>query len=163
MGHREGKKAWEEQVQSSPAESTFDGRRSGEDRRKRATSPFSRYALIGRRTAARRGGEGVNSYVDRYSGKVMGVLVFIAGLCVLDALFTLLYLQRGGAEMNPLMDAAIRAGVIPFILIKCGLTFAGITFLCLHQNFRFVRLLMLTVLTLYVALMGYHYYVASLI
>jgi Domain of unknown function (DUF5658) len=138
-------------------------RYKGGDRRKRPTSPFSRYAFIGRRSAARRSGEGTNIYVDRYSGRVMAVLLLIAGLCILDALFTLLYLQRGGGEMNPLMDAAIQAGVIPFIVIKCGLTFAGITFLCLHKNFRFVRVIMASVLVLYVALMVYHYYVASII
>ena len=163
MSTREGDDAAEERVHSLPADVGWDGRRDSTDRRKRATSPFSRFALTGRRKGARRTGEGRNIYVDRYSGRVMGILVLIAGLCVLDALFTLLYLQRGGAEMNPLMDAAIRAGVAPFIIIKCGLTFAGITFLCLHKNFRFVRTIMLAVLALYVALMGYHYYVATLI
>ena len=153
----------EERVQSPAADVDWDGRRSTTDRRKRATSPFSRFSLGGRRKGARRSGAGVNIYVDRYSGRVMASLMLIAGLCVLDALFTLLYLQRGGAELNPLMDAAIRAGVAPFIIIKCGLTFAGITFLCLHKNFRFVRAIILAVLILYVALMGYHYYVASLI
>ena len=153
----------EERVQIPPAEISWESRRSGGDRRRCATSPFSRFALMGRRSGARRSGEGRNTYVDRYSGRTMGLLVLIAGLCVLDALFTLLYLQQGGAELNPLMDAAIRAGTVPFIVIKCGLTFAGITFLCLHKNFRFVRTLMLSVLIIYVALIGYHYYVASLI
>ncbi len=153
----------EEHVPSLPVDAAWDGRRAGADRRQGPTAPFSKYVFKGRRQGARRGGEGVNTYVDRYSGRIMAILVLIAGLCVLDALFTLLYLQRGGSELNPLMDAAIRAGVIPFILIKCGLTFVGITFLCLHKNFRFVRLIILGVLLLYVVLMGYHYYVISLI
>lgn len=159
----QGDYAMEEHVQSLPTDGTWDGRREGGDRRRRATSPFSRYIWAGRRQGARRDGEEANTYVDRYSGRVMAILVLIAGLCVLDALFTLLYLQRGGAELNPLMDAAIRTGVVPFIAIKCGLTFVGITFLCLHKNFRFVRLLILVVLNMYVLLMAYHYYVVSLI
>jgi hypothetical protein len=93
----------------------------------------------------------------------MAALVAIAGLCLLDALFTLLYLQRGGGELNPIMNAAIQLGVVPFLAIKCGLTFTGIVFLCLHKNFRFVKVIIGAVLLLYTLLLAYHCYLAAVI
>ncbi|MEN8149480.1 MAG: DUF5658 family protein, partial [Planctomycetota bacterium] len=86
-------------------------RRRGPDRRRRPTRIFSRYTFHGRRGDFRRRAEGANAYVDRYSPWMMAALVAIMVLCVLDALFTLLYLQRGGSEVNPIMAAAIETGV----------------------------------------------------
>lgn len=135
-------------------------RRSSGDRRRRPTPMFSRYTFFGRRRGFRRSEEGVNAYVDRYSGGLMAVIIAIVGLCLFDALFTLLYLQRGGGELNPFMRRAIAAGVIPFLAIKVGFTLVGILFLCVHKNFRFVRTLLVGVLLVYCALTGYHIYLA---
>jgi hypothetical protein len=134
------------------------GDRRAVDRRRRPTPAFSRYTFIGRRRGARREGEDRNTYVDRYENWVVMSVVVIIGLCVLDALFTLLYLQRGGSEANPLMAVAIEIGVLPFLAIKCGLTTIGVLFLCLHKNFRWVKPLMIGVLSMYAALLGYHVY-----
>jgi len=133
-------------------------RRREADRRVRPTRMFSRYTLIGRRGRFRRGEERGNAYVDRYSPKMMAALVTIVVLCVLDALFTLLYLQRGGSELNPIMAAAIEVGVVPFLLIKNGLTILGVLFLCLHKNFRLVKPLIGGILVLYLLLLFYHLY-----
>lgn len=137
------------------------GQRQGVDRRRKPTPLFSRYSISGRRREFRREGESSNTYVDRYSPRLMAVLTLIAGLCLMDALFTLLYIQRGGGELNPIMDAAIRLGVVPFVAIKCGLTFAGLLFLCLHKNFRFVKVIIASVLILYTALLCYHFYIVA--
>ncbi len=137
-----------------------DERRNLPDRRKRPTPMLSRYTLVGRRKGFRRTEEGRNAYVDRYEAGLMAAFVAIVGLSLLDALFTLLYLQRGGTELNPFMRSAIDLGVVPFVLIKCGLTFLGIAFLCLHKNFRFVKPLIGGVLGVYTALLGYHIYLA---
>ncbi|MCU0724235.1 MAG: DUF5658 family protein [Planctomycetes bacterium] len=133
----------------------------GGDRRRRPTPMLSRYTLWGRRRNMRRASEMANSYVDRYGFRVAAVLAGILILCVLDAVFTLLYLQKGGGELNPLMRRAIEAGTGPFIAIKCGLTIAGILFLALHKNFRFVKGLIAGVLGFYLLLLGYHLYLAS--
>ena len=138
-------------------------RRQGPDRRRRPTPLFSRYTLFGRRRDFRRDGEAANAYVDRYSPAMMAALVLIVGLCVLDALFTLLYIQRGGSELNPVMAAAIEVGVVPFLAVKNGLTILGILFLCVHKNFRFVRPLIAGVLLLYVALLAYHLYLTTIL
>jgi len=144
------------------SESTLqDERRRGPDRRQRPTPVFSRFTLHGRRHAFRRDTEGGNAYVDRYSPAMVVALVAIVALCVLDALFTLLYLQRGGSELNPIMAAAIEVGIVPFLLIKNGLTILGVLFLCLHKNFRLVKPLILGILLLYVLLLGYHLYLTT--
>ena len=137
-------------------------KRNRVDRRGRPTPIFSRYSLFGKRQGFRRGGEAVGSYVDRYGPRMMALLIAIIGLCILDALFTLLYIQRGGGELNPLMDAAIDAGVFPFLALKCGLTLVGMAFLCLHKNFRFVKAILTGVLLLYIALFGYHVYLSTM-
>jgi hypothetical protein len=138
-------------------------RRSMPDRRRRPTPMFSRYALFGRRTVFRRPHEATNAYVDRYGPWMIGALTAIFALCILDAIFTLLYIQRGGAELNPIMKAAIEAGVVPFFLLKCGLTLPAILFLCIHKNFRHVKGILFGVLLIYAALFGYHLYLAALV
>jgi hypothetical protein len=135
-------------------------RRDAPDRRRNPTRAISRYTFFGRRQAFRREGESRNAYVDRYSPAMMIALVMILGLCILDALFTLLYIQRGGTELNPVMALALESGVMTFLTIKIGLTIAGILFLCLHKNFRLVRPLIGGVLVLYTLLLGYHLYLA---
>jgi hypothetical protein len=135
----------------------------GADRRRRPTPIVSRYILVGRRRGFRRDGEGLNAYVDRHGWRIAATLVGILVLCVLDALFTLLCIQKGGGELNPLMRRAIEAGVGPFIAIKCGLTIAGIIFLALHKNFRFVRGVIGGVFFFYALLLGYHLYLASIV
>ena len=140
-----------------------DEQRTENDRRRRPTPMLSRYSFFGRRFGCRRTGEAANAYVDRYGNMMLGILVAIFFLCRLDAIFTLLYIQRGGAELNPVMRAAIDAGVIPFFLLKCGLTLPGIVFLCIHKNFRHVRAILVGVLLVYTALFGYHLYLAALI
>lgn len=123
---------------------------------------LSRYTLFGRRSGFRRAEEGRNSYVDRYSPRLMVVLVAILGLCVLDALFTLLYIQRGGGELNPVMRVMIDTGTGTFLAVKFGLTLFGMAFLCLHKNFRFVRELVVIILALYGLLTVYHLWLATL-
>jgi hypothetical protein len=139
---------------------TVAERRAG-DRRRRPTSIFSRYAFFGgRRKGDRRGGSTANAYVDLYEPALAASLVAIAVLCALDAVFTLLYLQKGGEEANPLMAEVIEWGPQAFILVKCGVTNLGLGVLCMHKNFRWVRGVINGLLGAYVALFGYHLYLS---
>ena len=137
-------------------------RRSG-DRRRRSTPMFSRYTLLGgRRAGDRRGVGDTEQYVDRYPLGLVAALVVIGALCALDAVFTLLHLQRGGGEANPIMDALIQgAGARPFIVLKCVVTNAGLVVLCLHKNFRYVKPVIAALLAIYAGLFLYHIYLAN--
>jgi hypothetical protein len=151
---------------SSPEDLPRDERRSNErrsgDRRSRPTPFLSRYTFFGgRRASDRRYGHVANTYVDRYEPWVGGVLVAIGLLCALDAVLTLLYLQKGGEEANPIMDEVIQWGPQTFVLVKCGVTNAGLMILCLHKNFRYVKGVMGALLGIYALLTLYHLWLAS--
>ena len=138
--------------------------RRGPDRRRRPTGPFSRYALFGgRRAGDRRRENDTNIYVDRYEPSVALMLILIGVLCAADAVLTLLHLQRGGEEANPLMAQLIDCGPQTFVLVKCAITNLGLLVLCLHKNFRFVRPIITSLLAIYGLLLAYHAYLAVLV
>ncbi len=124
---------------------------------------FSVFTLFGgRRARDRRAPDSANQYVDRYPPRLAAALVAIGLLCALDAVFTLLYLQKGGGEANPLMAALIDgAGPRPFLVLKCAVTNVGLIVLCLHKNFRFVKPVIMALLGVYSALFAYHIYLAA--
>ncbi len=131
-------------------------RRSQHDRRQRPSTWWTSLRFHGRRRGARRTGEGHNTYVDRPTRRVTVLVCIITVFSVLDALFTLLYINRGGGEANPLMDFAIQFGPTTFLLTKMGLTVFGVTILALHQNFRAGLRGLYGISCLYVLLLGYH-------
>jgi len=125
---------------------------------------FSRYALFGgRRVGDRRRGGGENTYVDVYEPWLAGALVAIGVMCALDAVFTLLYIQKDGQEANPLMAALIDMGPRTFVLVKCSVTNVGLCVLCLHKNFRFVKPVIGALFAIYSLLFAYHLYLAAIV
>jgi uncharacterized protein DUF5658 len=151
---------------SAVSPSTKDADRRGPvDRRRHATPMFSRYTLFGgRRAGDRRAPGAINSYVDRYPVVVAGALVAIALLCALDAVFTMMHIQKGGGEANPVMDALLdRVSPRTFLVVKCAVTNLGLVVLCLHTNFRFVKPVIWLLLVAYSALFAYHVYLARLV
>ena len=100
--------------------------------------------------------------MDRYPAGLAAAIVAIAFLCVLDAVFTLLHLQKDGIEANPIMAALFdAAGARPFLILKCLVTNAGLLVLCLHKNFRFVKPVIGALLFIYSALFAYHIYLVA--
>ncbi len=146
-----------------PAPASASDRR-GRDRRSRPTPLLSRYALLGgRRAGERRDIGSANIYVDRYEPALAAVLVAIGLLCVLDAFFTLLYIQKGGEELNPVMAAVIEWGPTPFVAFKCAVTDLGLVVLCVHKNFKFVKPVIGVLLGIYLALFAYHLYLVAIV
>jgi hypothetical protein len=132
------------------------------DRRRRATPMISWYTFVrGRRVGDRRGSSD-GQYVDRYSPRLTAALVAIGVLCAVDAVFTLLYIQRDGKEANPVMRALIQSSApTTFVLLKCVITNVGLAVLCLHKNFKYVKPMIATLLFIYAALFLYHIYLAA--
>ena len=152
-------------VEARPA-SQFDDSadRRGDDRRQRPTPILSRYSLVGgRRTGDRRAVAGADGYVDRYEPWLAASLVAIAALCAFDAVFTLLYIQKGGSEANPIMAEVIEWGPRPFLLLKCLITNVGLVVLCLHKNFKYVKQVIGALLGIYGALLVYHLWLAAMV
>ena len=137
---------------------TRDDRR-GLDRRRRPTPMLSRWALFGgRRRGARRAGERANEFVDVHGTGMFLVVTAILMLNYLDAWFTMYFLSHGGTELNPLVDAVIGMGVMPFIFLKSlGIGFCVLV-LTMTKNFAVARFGMGVILVGYTALLGWHLY-----
>ncbi len=131
-------------------------RRQHTDRRDQPTGWLSHPFGFRRRKAGRRTGERDNIYVDVYSyGDVM-ILLGIFLLNIGDAVFTLLWLQRGGGEGNPIMQAMLDIGVGAFLFQKCIIVGIWLLILTAHRNYRSARLGLWSTLTVYTLLIVYH-------
>lgn len=129
----------------------------GPDRRQRATPRFSRYSFFGgRRRGARRAGERKGSFVDVYSLRLLALLLWVATMNVADSFFTLIHLQSGGSEVNPVAGALLTTGLWPFVLLKSGLIALALVVLCVHKNFHLARLGLWVAAIAYTLLFAYH-------
>jgi hypothetical protein len=119
----------------SPVGIVSSERRRQSDRRVHPTTFWSALRYGGRRQGFRRAGEAYRAYVDCPSQEALLLLSVVLGASVLDALLTLLFIQHGGGEANPLMSLVLRHGQTPFMGIKMALTSLGAWFLVAHQYF----------------------------
>jgi hypothetical protein len=134
-------------------------RRTGVDRREQATGVLNRYWLVGRRRLGRRAGESRNIYVDKYGTwdwvLVLGVLV----LSLLDMVFTILHLNAGGTEANPVMAWALALGGHgAFKVVKIATTVLGLGVLLVHVRFKRVRTLLAIAFLVYAGVFVFHIY-----
>jgi len=137
------------------AESALD--RRGLDRRHEATPRLSRYSFVGgRRRGARRAGEEVHSFVDQYGQRMWALLAWVALMNAGDSFFTLLHLQDGAIELNPVAGWMLTTGRIGFVLLKSILITLPLVVLCLHKNFPLARMGLWLAAVVYTALVGYH-------
>lgn len=137
-------------------EQPYDWRAQG-DRRRAPTPRLSRYSFLGgRRRAARRQEEAEGAFVDRYSTRMWLLLTWIAVMNAGDSFFTLLHLQSGGVELNPVAEAMLRTGRAGFVLLKSVLIAVPLLVLCIHKNFPLARLGLWTAAGTYTALLIYH-------
>lgn len=148
------------QAQDRPAlaaaESDPPGYR-GPDRRARPTPRWSRYTLLGgRRRGGRRRGESEGSFVDQYSVRMWLLLVWVALMNAGDSFFTLLHLQDGGIELNPVAEAMLQTGRAGFVGLKSFLITVPLAVLCLHKNFPLARMGLWVAAGTYSVLLAYH-------
>ena len=100
-------------------------RRSSLDRRKRQMSFLSWCHLKGKRAAVRREEDRAKSYqIDRHSRRTLAVIMLIIALSILDAVFTLVLINRGASEINPIMAFGV----------KYLLTCASVLIILLNKN-----------------------------
>lgn len=97
--------------------------RSSQDRRQNQT-PFFKFALVeGRRNSLRRV-EDCKRIVqlDRYCPTLLVSTLIVLGLSLLDATLTLVLLENGAVELNPMMRYYINLGPEAFVMVKYGVT-----------------------------------------
>ena len=127
--------------------------RTLKDRRKQPTPALSRFTLWGRRkTFRRKEDQEKGGYVDQYHSGLLILMTFTVGLTVLDALFTMMILDDGGWEINPVVRSVMQLYGDRFWVWKFFIVSLPLTLLCIHSKFRWVVpiLLGITVLNMVV-------------
>lgn len=131
--------------------------RRGPDRRSERTPRFSKYILgSGRRRKIRRSEEAEGSFVDRYDTSLFFALLWIALMNVSDSFFTLVHLQNGGTEVNPIAAKLLETGRTGFVVWKSAVIGTALLVLCMHKNFALARWGMWTAAAAYTLLVAYH-------
>jgi len=129
----------------------------GPDRRRAPTPRFSRYALWGgRRKGVRRTEEREGSFVDRYGARLFLLVLWVALMNVGDSFFTLVHLQAGGVELNPVAKLLLQTGRWNFVFAKSILIALALVVLAVHKNFQLARIGLWTAAGTYTGLVVYH-------
>jgi len=114
-----------------------------------------------RRRMPRRGLDDLRFHsLDWHSAHLLAVAIGILLLSVVDAFMTLVLLQGGAQEVNPLMASLIYRSVAMFAAMKMGLTSISVVLMVFLARYRFMRLLrvewvLYAVLLAYASLIGY--------
>jgi len=129
----------------------------GGDRRLAPTRRFSRYSFWGgRRQGPRRGDEHEGTFVDLYGRRLFLLVLWIALMNVGDSFFTLVHLQAGGVELNPVARALLTTGRWNFVFVKSILIALALIVLAVHKNFHLARVGLWTAAGTYTCLVAYH-------
>ncbi|QDV06787.1 hypothetical protein Poly30_23020 [Planctomycetes bacterium Poly30] len=121
------------------------------------TPRFSRFSIRGgRRATIQRGEEAEGSYVDVYSTWVLFWVLWVALMNIGDSFFTMVHLQAGGVEVNPVAAAMLKTGCFGFVFLKAVLIGVALLVLTLHKNFQLARFGLGLSTAAYTALVIYH-------
>ncbi len=146
-------------TESSANEATNEAsRRSrGPDRRVEPTPRLSRYTIFGgRRRSIRRGEEQEGGFVDVHGIKLWCLVLWVVLMNLGDSFFTLLHLQSGGIELNPVAQALLQTGRETFVFTKSFLIGLALVVLVVHKNFFLARIGLWTAAGTYTLLFAYH-------
>ena len=97
--------------------------------------------------------------IDWYHPWWLAVATLILALCAGDAILTVVLIDRGAYELNPVLAPLIGSGAL-FVAVKVGLTGVSVVLLTLLSRVRAfgrmrVGLVLYAVLAGYAALIGY--------
>jgi hypothetical protein len=110
-------------------------RRCGMDRRQTNRADFRYFLINGRRESARREEDQTRIFFfDRYNQRIFAAITAILMLSIFDALLTLILIERGSTELNPVMAYFLEYGPLPFIISKYLLTSFGVVVLLIFKN-----------------------------
>jgi len=96
-----------------------------------------------------------SSLAVHYSPDLLIALTLISGLNVLDAFFTMIILDQGGREVNPLVQLAMDAWGDRFWIWKFIVVSANIVLLCLCSHLKYVKAFIFGICFLYAAVVMY--------
>jgi hypothetical protein len=131
-------------------------RRSGQDRRDHQMPIAKRLFFQGIRESVRRAEDRKRIvFMDRYKPSLLIGTMIILSLSLLDALFTLILIEQGASELNPVMRYYLSHGPQVFLLVKYGLTaFSVFIIVVAHENITHRYRLSAGIFPLFAALFG---------
>lgn len=113
-----------------------DRRRTNDRRTQQARAFFCMFFMNRREGVRREEDQRKGHYVDVHEPVVLAVTLGALLLCVADAYLTLMLIQLGGRELNPLMNLLIEKDVNLFITFKYVLTSLCLIFTVIHKKFK---------------------------
>lgn len=117
-----------------------DAQRASNDRRTHLARAFFHSLYRKRRRGIRRAEDRQRGqYVDVHEPKIIVCAVGVLLLSCADSLLTLLLLQQGAEELNPVMRVLIEADITLFVGVKLALTAVCVVFVVAHKNFWLFR------------------------
>ena len=120
---------------SDPAEQPYAEYRRGKDRRTNHKGRLKYFLFNGRRERIRREEDSRQVFFfDRYHPKLFAAITAILMLSIFDALLTLILIDKGSTELNPVMAYFLQHGLLPFIVVKYLLTSIGVVILLIFKN-----------------------------
>jgi hypothetical protein len=141
-------------------EGTAERRR--DERRQQGLRALVHGSFRPRRRAPRRADESALSAVDLHHPQWLLIAILIVLLSSADALLTLMLIERGAYELNPLMAPLVGGSARTFALVKVGLTASGVVLLTQIARMRAfgrvpVGVLLYTLLAVYATLIAYEF------
>ena len=109
--------------------------RRGKDRRTNHKARLKYLFFNGRRERIRREEDSRKVFFfDRYNPRLFAAITAILMLSIFDALLTLILIDKGSTELNPVMAYFLEHGLLPFIVAKYLLTSIGVVTLLIFKN-----------------------------
>ena len=125
-------------------------RRIFRDRRKKPTPALGRFTLGGRRRTFRRKiDQQKGGYVDHYDALLFFFLISAVTLNILDAFLTIMILDLGGWEVNPIARSAIEVYGDKVWVWKFFIVSVCVVLLCLHSKFKRAKLVIVSLNIIY--------------
>ena len=122
-------------LSTGSCESSYEEKRRGIDRRTNNKSRLKYLLVNGRRISSRREDDSGRAIIfDRYHQNLFLAITTILVLSILDAVLTLVVIQRGATELNPVMAYFLEYGTPTFIVAKYILTSLGVFILLIFKN-----------------------------
>ena len=110
-------------------------RRTGKDRRAKRGFRLKSLFMNGKREEIRRQDDQSKIFlVDRYSSSIFAAIVLILLLSVTDALLTLVLIDHGAKEINPLMAYLLEIEPKIFLIVKYLLTCTSLIIFLIFRN-----------------------------
>jgi hypothetical protein len=137
-------------------------RRTTEDRRKQQTPFWSFFTFFGRRRWLRRKSDREEGgYSDRYSPVLFFFIVLILALNILDSLFTMILIDLGGQEFNPIVQSVMALHGDQFWIWKFLMVSGSLVLLCLHRGFKFFRKIIIVIASIYLVIVLYQIFLIT--